>query len=56
MRKIKVKFTALIDECVSDDEIQEWLDFNLVGGSVSNKNPLNDLDIEAQPFSVEFED
>lgn len=56
MREIKVSFTTSVPDGVSDEQIQEWLEFELhANGEMSLKNPLSSEPIEADSFSVEFE-
>lgn len=56
MREIKVSFTTSVPDGVSDEQIQEWLEFELhANGEMSLKNPLSSEPIEADSFSVDFE-
>lgn len=55
MRKIEVSFTVSVPAHLTDEQIQEWLDFELhARGSMSLENPLSSESIEADSFSVEF--
>lgn len=57
MRTIEVKFSVDINKHASNEEIQRWLEFELnANGNLSRTNPLIDEAIEANSFSVEFED
>lgn len=55
MNTIDVRFEVDVEEVMSDQEVQEWLEFNLhARGNMHNSNPMSDLDIEAKSFSVDF--
>ncbi len=51
---IEVKMTINVPVEATDDEIQEWLDFHLIGGRLNLGNPLSDHDAEARTFSIDF--
>lgn len=56
MREIKVSFTASVPDDATDEQVQEWLEFELnARGCMPVENPLSSNPIEADSFSVEFE-
>ncbi|MGL5536747.1 hypothetical protein [Aeromonas sp. Y311-2] len=56
MREIKVSFTTSVPDDATDEQVQEWLEFELnASGGMSGENPLSSNPIEADSFSVEFE-
>ena len=55
-KEIEVKMTVQLPVLANDTEIQDWLDFSLIGGSISRDNPLSCFDVEAKPFSIIFQD
>lgn len=54
-RKITVTFDTTVPESATDEQISEWLRFNLSGGSCRLDNPLNDRDIEANWLSIQVQ-
>lgn len=52
--RIEVKFTVNLPEDANDDQITEWLEFGLQGGSMKMDNPLSTHDIEADSFSIDW--
>lgn len=54
---IQVKFTMEVPEKATNEEIQKWLEFELgANGNLSCDNPLISSGLEADSFSVEFDD
>lgn len=57
MQTIKVSFVLKIKEDATDEEIQGWLEFELgTNGRLDGNNPLIKQSIEAESFSVEFDE
>ena len=55
MTDIHVSFKTTVPDNATDEEIEEFLKFQLSGGGCcSNDNPMVDGDLEAEYFSVEF--
>tara|TARA_R110000803_G_scaffold98863_11_gene166956 strand:- start:2432 stop:2605 length:174 start_codon:yes stop_codon:yes gene_type:complete len=54
MTDIHVSFKTTVPDNATDEEIEEFLKFQLSGGGCSNENPMVDGDLEAEYFSVEF--
>jgi len=53
MQTVKVEFTAYVDDCVSEEEICEWVKYELgVLGGIPLKNQLSDQDLAANFNSV----
>ena len=51
--RLKVKFEIDIDDGYTDDQIKEWIRFELHdNGSISLKNPLHHKALKPVPFSV----
>ena len=51
--RLKVKFEIDIDDGYTDDQIREWIRFELHdNGSISLKNPLHHKALKPVPFSV----
>ncbi|MGU5727571.1 hypothetical protein G4923_06520 [Aeromonas rivipollensis] len=56
MREIQVTFTTSVPDEVSDELVQEWLEFELhARGGMSGDNPLCGESLDADSFSVEFQ-
>ena len=58
MRDITVSFQLKITvDDATDEQIQEWLEFELgANGRMDGNNPLSSQALEADSFSVGFED
>jgi len=55
MRNINVQFSVDVPDDATDEQIQEWLNFELgASGRMSMSNPCEGS-IDADSFSVEFE-
>ena len=53
--KIRITFDAIVPTDASDEEIAEWLDFELGANEcLSLENPLSEHELEAEPFSVDW--
>lgn len=52
-RKVKVTFDTFVPREMTEDQLLEWLIFNLSCGSCSNENPLVYRNIEAEWQSIE---
>lgn len=52
MRTIKVSFEVSVPENISDTEAKNWIEYNLYKTSLSTKNPLVNVDLEATRHSV----
>ncbi|HCU2480905.1 TPA: hypothetical protein OUK43_000388 [Pseudomonas aeruginosa] len=52
-KKIEVSFTTTVPADVTEEELIEWLRYNLAGSSCSVENPMVDRDIEADLLSIE---
>ena len=56
MREIQVSFKTTVPDDATNEQVQEWLEFELnARGGMSGENPLSSNPIEADSFSVEFE-
>lgn len=56
-RRINVSFKLDVPDGTSDDDIQEWLEFELnANGRISGSNPLAGAPLEPVNFSVDWED
>lgn len=56
-RTINVSFQLKINVDADDSQIQEWLEFELrANGRMDGNNPLSSQALEAESFSVVFED
>ena len=47
MSEIRVTFRCKLPAEANDDEIREWLEFNLHTNSMLQKNSLSDFDLDA---------
>ncbi len=55
-REIKVEFTTSVPSSVTDEGVQEWLEFELgANGSMPMMNSLAGESLEADAFSVTFD-
>ncbi|MEW6691579.1 MAG: hypothetical protein AB1340_01940 [Pseudomonadota bacterium] len=53
MKSVRVEFSVQVPDKVTDDQIEEWVEFELgVLGGMSGDNPLSDRDLEAESGSV----
>jgi hypothetical protein len=53
---ISVKFDLKVPVEVSEDDLQEWLEFELgANGRMSCENPLCSESLEAKTFTVKYE-
>jgi hypothetical protein len=55
--RIKVEFELEIPDNISDDDITEWLEFELnANGRMKTTNPLHRTLLEPNPFTVDWDD
>ncbi len=52
--KLRVTFDVIVPEDTPDDEIQEWLEFNLNANGTMEHSSISDTCMEAEPFSVQY--
>ena len=53
--RLKVKFEIDIDDGYTDDQIREWIRFELHdNGSIALNNPLRKKELKPMPFSVKI--
>lgn len=55
MPKIRVEFDCDIPAQATAEQIHEWLKFELVGGAISEQNPLSEFDVIADYLSLDWE-
>ena len=54
MRRVEVSFDVLVPEGVTEDHVEEWVEFSLGSGSIAGSNPLVDEDLRASHVTVSF--
>ena len=52
MKTIRVNFESVVPQNASDSEVEEWVEYNLYKTSISTKNPLVNVELEAARHSV----
>ena len=52
MKTIRVNFEIFVPQDASESEVTEWVEYNLYKTSISTKNPLVNVDLEAARHSV----
>ena len=50
--KIKVEFEIELPAIANSSQIEEWLEFELIGGSIDVGNPLSEHEIVADYMSL----
>ena len=54
MKTVKARITINLPATANDDQIREWVEFNLhIRASMSGNNPLADFDLECDSASIE---
>lgn len=54
MRTVRVEFEAYVPVAATDEQIEEWIDYELhANGSIQKSNPLSSHSLEARDVSVE---
>lgn len=54
-KTIEVSFTANVPAEATEDQLIEWLRFQLCGSACSNDNPMSDREIEAEFSSIQID-
>ena len=55
-KEIAVRFDIGLPENATDEEVDEWLKFELIGGGISKDNPLSQHDVVADYPSLRWEE
>ena len=54
-RKIKVSFYVTIKTDATDEQIQDWIEYELEGGMMKSSHPLSNQSLEPDPFTIDFD-
>jgi hypothetical protein len=53
-REVEVSFKAYVPVEATDEEIEQWIEFELSGGSMPQSNPLSRHAVEARDVQVDL--